>query len=168
MKFDETFLMGLFLFIRMLQLSFDRALGGKWADMVDYLGGQPNCRDIIFRLSEISGYDVPPKAMPSKPVANSFSVAKPLFGKFVLKEDELSFICWWLLQAAGLIERTEYEPSADEIVEIRVNLAYAEDLIRTRLGVKDHSVEYVEHFNQSKMNKCRSIEEIVGEPWPSL
>ncbi len=167
MKFDETFLIGLFLFIRMLQLSFDRALGGKWVDLVDYLGGQPNCRDIAFRLSAISGYDLP-KTMPSKPAARSFSVAKPLFRRVGFREDELSFICWWLLQAADLIEQAEYEPSADEIVEVRVNLAYAEDLIRTRLRMKDHSVEYVEHFSQSEMNRCKSIEEIIGEPWPNL
>jgi len=167
MKLDDKFVLGLFLFLRMLQLSFDRALGGRWDNLTKYLAEQPNFRNVVSMLSVVCKYDVLPNSAPNKPTASSLNVAKSFLGICTLNKDEISFISWWLLKADDLVERAEYEPSVDEITEVRLNLAYAEELVRSRLKYKDHSIEYVEHFNQNDVHKCRSIEEIVGEPWPN-
>ena len=168
MKFDEKFILGLFLFVRMLQLSFDRALGGRWESLVEYLSSQPNCRNVVSLLLAICGYDLIPKTVPKKPFTISFKATRLVPKRLTLSKDELLFIAWWLLKAADLIERGECAPSVDEITEVRFNLACAEELIRSRLRNKDQLIEYVEHFNQSDINKCRSIEEIVEGSWPRL
>lgn len=173
MKFKEKYLLGLFLYLRMLQLSFDRAMPGKWGDLVEYLGRHPNCRYVISSLSITCKFEVVFKVRPNELVDLTQNYAKSTLRKLIqrklaLTKDEVSFIGWWLTQAAVLIERDESSLSADEIAEVRLNLAYAEELVRSRLKNKSQSILCVHHYNKNDMTSCQSIEEILGEVWPQI
>lgn len=162
MKFEKRYLIGLFLFIRMLQLSLDRALDGRWKDLLEFMETQPNIREVIHSISEICGSDVVPTMAPAP-----LSGQNKMLQKLTLDREEVSFVCWWLQMSADLLQREDSPATNKEISDIRCNLAYAEELVETRLGKTDRSIQYVEHYNQSEMIKCKSITDLVGRSWPS-
>ena len=140
-EFDKQFMLGLFLFVRMLHLSLDRAIGGGWNNFVNYMTAQPNLRSVSIALSKRSGYQFPPARAPSKPATDSRLLSDSKSKVPMLDRAELNFISWWLERADKLINGESSPPPLDEIIEVRLNLAYAQELIRSRLGTQDRSIE---------------------------
>lgn len=163
MGFDQSYLTGLFLYLRMLQLSLDRAIAGDWIDFISFLKSQKKPCDVLNSISNLCGYNAIPATVPSfLPSENVTS------GVCILEKQEISFICWWLNQTAKLVEQRNYVPNNKEVVDVRYNLAVAEELVRATLDMQDKSMDYVEHFNQNDVLKCKPIEHFVGEDWPNL
>ena len=162
MKFESQYLIGLFLFLRMLQLSMDRALGGDWKELCVFFAGQPSPNDVLRSMSKRCGYDV------TSGLESSVELPPKSRGtKLSLNREEIKYISWCLLIASELLQRRDGLPSKGEIAEFRLNLAYAEELVQRRLKRTTRPIEYIEHFNQNEMANFHSIEDLVGKSWPS-
>ena len=157
----RVFFLGLFLSSRCLQLSIDRARPKEWIELRNYLSKRVPIADLLSQISRASASSSLDLASPPpSPPAKKHKWRK----KLTLKEVELNFVAWWLTKAGSVL--ADDDPQIDEVRDVRLHLAYCEDLLRSRLSWRDRKLSNVEHFNQNPILDCKSIEDLLGEAWP--
>ena len=57
------------------------------------------------------------------------------------------------------------EPTGESIIDLRLNLAYCGAILEKRVSGYDEKFPLVEHLNQNKILKTKSIDELVGSEW---
>lgn len=164
--FEQKFLLGLFLFLRQLQLSIDRSLNDDWEKLVVYLKSKTSIQEVLERIISISKLDLKKSSLH----ASKQSLPKRLLPSFfcrlnTLTENELNFI-YRRLKSCSVILSDHEPPGRQQLISLRYDLYQAEELVKGKMeksAVKDK--EYVTHFNQNKHLIFREIDELVGGAW---
>jgi len=122
-----------------------------------------NLADIITQVTKVACVTVPQHA----PANNEWIAGKKgwLSRKYMLSSREIELILWWLSKLLDLMDTDM--PYPDELVTVRLNLAYAEQLLYSRLARTDRSRTNIEHFNQNKVHDYKSMKDLLGECWLS-
>ena len=159
---DRSFIFGLYLFLRQLQLSIDRSTpaGASWRELQLYFKERIPVEKVLAHIANSTGagpYELATK--PPRPVS-----WLAFLRKLTLSDAELQYVVWWLTEARRLLG--EDDPCHDTVIDVRYNLACCEELLSTRLGRRDRRVVNVEHYNQNPILHCKPIHALVGHPWP--
>ncbi len=164
--FEQKFLLGLFLFIRQLQLSIDRSLNDDWKKLAVYLKSKASIQDVLERLISISKLDLKKSRLHSSKRSLPKRLLPSFFSRLnTLTENEIIFI-YSRLQSVSVILSDHEPPNRQELISLRYDLYQAEELVKGKIeksAVKDK--EYVAHFNQNKHLVFRELDELVGEAW---
>ncbi len=166
-RIDTNFLLGLYLFIRQLQLSIDRSLNDDWTKLVRYLDSKTSIQMVLDRLQSMSTINLEDKIAIEgvyKP-----TLSKGFWGTFIarkscLTDEELIYIYAQLKILVSLLKNNS--PDHKELIELRMNLFHSEALVANRISKRNLvNKEFVEHFNQNEFLSFESIDKLVGKPW---
>jgi hypothetical protein len=166
-RFDQSFLLGLYLFIRQLQLSIDRSLNGDWEKLVEYFEAKTSVSEVLEKLKSISTIDFESKTVGelTKPALVESLLSAIAGRQNTLSEEELVFIFSRLQEFSALLSCSE-SPNPQALINLRLELQRAEDLVSSRIDKKTLAgKEFVEHFNQNDSLECKAINDLVGGAW---
>ncbi|MEJ2613153.1 MAG: hypothetical protein P8179_24650 [Candidatus Thiodiazotropha sp.] len=162
--FDKKFLLGLYLFLRQLQLSIDRSLD-DWTGLVGYLSSKTPIETVLDKLRSTSTINLDDSAIGGveRPALSSGVLASALDRKNCLSDEELVYI-YANLRTLDSYLLGDDSPDRQALIDLRIDLQYSEDLVRKRINKSALTgKEFVEHFNQNETLTCASIEELVGD-----
>ena len=160
-KVDRNFLVGLYLFLNQMQLSIDRS---KWQEFSKYTLERFSIEEVLHAL-RVHGFPAQVDLeCERKPNVNFFR--RWLARKNYLYYDERSYICTWMSILASTLKEPE-TPDRNTICNLRLNLAYAAEIIYPRISEYKPEYSHIEHCNQSRKFQTRSLTEILGEEWPT-
>lgn len=163
-QFTSNFLLGLYLFLRQSQLSIDRCPPDSWNKLVNYFEVRTPIRRVIKVLENTALVSIDNISVDE--IVNSLNKRNVLSiwrSKNCLSEKELTYIYSCLLVLEDMFSCF---PDRETLVNLRLRLADAEMIVYNRLKRKTVvGRENIEHFNQSDMLSCKSIDELVGDVW---
>lgn len=165
-RFEKSFLLGLYLFLRQLQLSIDRSLNDDWAALVEYLSCKTSVLKVLDKLQSASTIDLEKSADDEveKPRL-SRGLSSVVGRKNCLSDKELIFIYAKLRTMATFLLKDK-APDREVLINLRMDLQHSEELVRSRISSKSLTdKEFVEHFNQNESLACKGVEELVGGSW---
>lgn len=164
--FDKRFLLGLFLFLRQLQLSIDRSFD-DWVGLVGYLSSKTPIETVLDKLQATSTIDLDNSTIDGveRPALSNGLLASVLGRKNCLSGEELVYIYMHLKTLSSYLLRDDPHGRQD-LIDLRMDLQYSENLVRGRINRSALTgKEFVEHFNQNETLTCASIDELVGDSW---
>lgn len=166
-KLEISFLLGLYLYLRQLQLSIDRSFNGDWASLIDYFSSRTPVQAVLNKLQTISTIDLNKATVEGvkRPALSKGLLSYVRWHKNYLTDEELIFI-YARLKTWALIFSQENVPEQGSLIELRIDLQHAEELVAGRISKSALTgKKFVEHFNQNESLACRGIDELVGESW---
>jgi len=160
-KIQRNFLVGLYLFLCQIQLSMHRS---QWLEFAQYVKERFSIDEVLFELGrhDFSG------------IALSNEIQKPnvgAFRKLLIKKDHLyevekTYIYSWISIMSSSLE-SDQAPDRDFICTLRLNLAYAAEIVQSRISMYNKEYSRIEHCNQSQMISRKSFDELLGGRWPN-
>lgn len=168
--FDRRFLYGLYLYVRQIELSVDRAFGDDWQKLVQFFSDRTPVDSVLAKLlamAKLTSVDCADRPI----VVEQAGIWRRILSRFLpggssyLTIEELQNICGRLKKFSEYLQCAS--PSRDDLVRLRMDLFSAERLIERRIAI-GHDVESVcvEHFNQNLSLPCRPLQVIIGHSWP--
>jgi hypothetical protein len=166
-KIDNMFLLGLYLFLRQLQLSVDRSLNDDWEKLVDYLSSKTAIEKVLDKLRSITTIDLQTNVDHHDGSPSATNRILDLFhiNKQKLSNQEIAFIYTQLKSINSFLSKKK-RPERETLISLRISLQRAEELVASRIGKYElKGKEFVEHFNQNEIRGCKKLEELVGGSW---
>lgn len=170
--FSQTFIFGLYTYLRQIDLSLDRVLYDSWdkfllfyedkishKKVLEYIENQ--CKDKVELFN---------KSNPEKPDLPFFRrflsiYNKVIYGKPYLYDFEIAYLYSVIKKISRFIS-SEHTPNKEQIIELRMELIPYDSILSLKLNKNEidraHSIE---HFNQSDFIAFSSLKTIVGENW---
>lgn len=171
-RLKKKFVLGLYTYLRQMELSVDRVLQDSWGKLIIYFDERISPQKVITlleshvidksRLCKNSGEKLIEINYSEKLEARIMSV----FGKFPYLTDlELSKIYSALQTFSKLLESKKTPPN-DMLIQLRMQLhSYCKSLA-LKLNNRDlKRAQSVEHFNQNDALEFVPLEEIIGAKW---
>ncbi len=165
-RLDKNFLLGLYLFLRQLQLSIDRSLNDDWAALVEYLSYKTSVQEVLDKLQSASTIDLEKRAgdKVERPCLSK-GLSSVVGRKNCLSNEEIIYIYAKLKTIASFLVG-DSAPHREALINLRMDLLHSEELVKIRISKKYlTSKEFVEHFNQNEALACKGIDELVGRSW---
>ncbi|GAB2191042.1 hypothetical protein MAH1_26500 [Sessilibacter sp. MAH1] len=166
-KPDDSFMLGLCLFIRKVHLSIHRAQYEDWESLTAYLNADSYINKILGMIE--SKHDFQENDLDTKIITREELVHRGFLNKLggcaVLTRKEIVYIYLKLENLRNLLMQKS-SPSRNELIKIRVDFSYVELMLRAKLRKKYLTkIDYIEHFNQNPSLHCSSIEDLAGAEW---
>ncbi len=170
--FNKCFILGLFTYLKQIELSIDRSLNNPWDDVICFFNDKPNPNVILkyfdkyYHVKNIKEYDIfydqIKLSFSSKLIA---IVLTKIFNKPFLFNKEINFLYYSIKEFELYLEKTN-NPNINNLVDLRLKLRSCCDLLSVRLSKKVlERAQYIEHFNQNEKLNCLDFDSIVDEGW---
>lgn len=169
-KFNKIFILGLYAYLRQVELSLDRVLFDSWGKLILYFEDKIKPQEVINYLEKITENKVKIIIFSKKIVFhNNIFDSLFFFGKYCYLSESDIFNIRSLLKTFSILIQDMTPPDKDKLIELRMQLNSLCHELEGKLPKKNiQKAQYVEHFNQNKCLHCISLEEIVGEEWLDL
>lgn len=167
MKLNKTFLLGLYLYVRQVELSIDRSLHVDWDTIVDYFADKTPIETLIKKLESVTTIEL--KDIPFDTVVKPKVRLRPLplllRKKYCLSDEELIYIYTQLSLLSKVMVRGA-SPKRKQRTDLRMSFSHCESILFSRLKPRDYKDKiYVEHYNQNPILRCKPLEELIGNDW---
>lgn len=158
---DKKFIVGLYFFVRQVQLYIDRSFG-SWPQVVSFIEERSSSPDIAMVVCGLNKCHVTGKILEEGFLLNFF---RRLIGtNLFLFDFEVAYLCDALNDFVRLMKVDD--PDREELVSIRLRMARIEQVIFSRIGGRSISrLGDVEHFNQGSDKNMYPIDELAGYDW---
>lgn len=162
-KVNMRFLFGLYLFLTQMQLSLHRT---KWSEFVTYANQNFSLEEVLECLrSHFSTRSEPTDSLIKKP--NIHLIQRWFIRKGYLYKVEQIYIDLCLSRLVECVNG-DHVPAKESILNLRLHMAYAADLIQPRIAQFDELYQPIEHSNQNETfdDKANSLKQILHANWP--